>query len=192
MALLEDKKSDNYQSMVKTVCLNFEKYKDESDFFKVLEKVFQGIDEIEEFAYLELSFNGQKLLSPLSHLSKFRAIPSLWLGQACAGSMISTSCSAPMFSSLGCWSTCRPIFSKSSTLTTRWVIDMRCCVRTGSRPSSFHARPKRREGICGVRMWSLQGGRRRPGTSMKSRAGRAPSLFRMSRNPASSPAIIAT
>lgn len=87
IALLEDKKSDNYQSMVKSVCLEFEKYKDESDFFKALEKVFQGIDEIEEFAYLELSFNGQKLLSPLSHLAKFRAIPSLWLGQACAGSI---------------------------------------------------------------------------------------------------------
>ncbi len=85
LALLDDRKSDNYQSMVKSVCLEFEKYKIESDFFKAIEKVFQGIDEIEEFAFLELSFNGQKLLSPLSHAAKFRTIPSLWLGQACAG-----------------------------------------------------------------------------------------------------------
>ncbi len=88
LALLADKKADNYQSMVKSVCLDFEKYKTESDFFKTLEKVFQGIDEIEEFAFLELSFNGQKLLSPLSHSAKFRSIPSLWLGQACAGNNI--------------------------------------------------------------------------------------------------------
>lgn len=75
--------SDNYSSMVKNVCLDFEKYKHDADFFKILEKVFQGIDEIEAFSYLELSYNGQKLISPLSHLQKFKTIPSLWLGQAC-------------------------------------------------------------------------------------------------------------
>lgn len=74
---------DQYQSMVKKVCLEFEELRNETDFFKALEKVFHGIDEIEEFAMLELSFNGQKLLSPISHVQKFRSIPSLWLGQAC-------------------------------------------------------------------------------------------------------------
>ena len=83
LALREEKQADNYQSMVKNVCLEIEKYRLETDFFKAIEKVFHGIDEIEEFAFLELSFNGQKLISPISHLQKFRNIPSLWLGQAC-------------------------------------------------------------------------------------------------------------
>lgn len=80
---LTAEKTDQYQSMVKSVCLQLEEYSEESDFLKAVEKVFQGIDEIAEFAMLELSFNGQKLISPLSHVQKFRAIPSLWLGQAC-------------------------------------------------------------------------------------------------------------
>jgi hypothetical protein len=75
--------TDQYQSMVKRVCLQFEEHRGETDFFRAVEKVFQGIDEIAEFAMLELSFNGQKLISPISHVQKFRAIPSLWLGQAC-------------------------------------------------------------------------------------------------------------
>lgn len=83
LTLRLDKQSDNYQSMVKSVCLEFEKYRHEADFFKAIEKVFHDIDEIEEFAFLELSFNGQKLISPISHIQKFRNIPSLWLGQAC-------------------------------------------------------------------------------------------------------------
>ena len=75
--------TDQYQSMVKSVCLQLEELRGETDFFKAIENVFQGIDEIAEFAMMELSFNGQKLISPLSHVQKFRAIPSLWLGQAC-------------------------------------------------------------------------------------------------------------
>lgn len=75
--------TDQYQSMVKKVCLDFEDQRGESDLLRAMERVFQGIDEIAEFAMMELSFNGQKLLSPISHASKFRTIPSLWLGQAC-------------------------------------------------------------------------------------------------------------
>jgi hypothetical protein len=77
------KHTDQYQSMVKDVCLQLEELRGEVDFFKAIEKVFQTVEEITEFAMLELSFNGQKLISPLSHTEKFRAIPSLWLGQAC-------------------------------------------------------------------------------------------------------------
>jgi len=75
--------TDQYQSMVKSICLQLEEHRGEADFFRAVEKVFQGVDEIAEFAMMELSFNGQKLLSPISHVQKFRAIPSLWLGQAC-------------------------------------------------------------------------------------------------------------
>ena len=77
------KNIDQYQSMVKTICLALEEHRSENDFFKSLEKVLQGVEEISEFAILELSFNGQKLISPISHVQKFRAIPSLWLGQVC-------------------------------------------------------------------------------------------------------------
>jgi hypothetical protein len=75
--------TDQYQSMVKSVCLNLEEHRSEADFFKAVEKVFQDVEEMSEFAMMELSFNGQKLISPISHVQKFRAIPSLWLGQAC-------------------------------------------------------------------------------------------------------------
>ncbi len=81
--LNEEERADNYLSMVKSVCMEFEKYRFETDFFKALEKVFHVIDEVDEFAFLELSFNGQKLISPVSNNQKFRNIPSLWLGQAC-------------------------------------------------------------------------------------------------------------
>jgi hypothetical protein len=75
--------TDQYQSMVKTVCSQLEELRGESDFFRAVEKIFQSVDEISEFALMELSFNGQKLISPLAHVQKFRAIPSIWLGQAC-------------------------------------------------------------------------------------------------------------
>jgi hypothetical protein len=65
--------TDQYQSMVKSVCIQLEELRGESDFFRAVERVFQGIDEISEFAMLELSFNGQKLISPISHVQKFRA-----------------------------------------------------------------------------------------------------------------------
>jgi hypothetical protein len=83
MSLRDSILVDRYQSMVKSVCVELESQRFESDFFKSIERVFQGVDEIEEFAFLELSFNGQKLISPTSHLQKFRNIPSIWLGQAC-------------------------------------------------------------------------------------------------------------
>lgn len=54
--------------------------KNKVDFFKAVEVFFERIQEIDEFAFLELSFNGQKLISPLSSSAKFRMIPNLWLG----------------------------------------------------------------------------------------------------------------
>ena len=83
LALRNDRSSDNYRSMIKSVCMQFEELRFEADFFKAIERVFQSIEEIDEFAFLELSFNGQKLISPISNAEKFRPIPSLWLGQVC-------------------------------------------------------------------------------------------------------------
>ena len=83
LALRDDRTADNYRSMVKSVCMQFEELRLETDFFKSIERVFQSTEEIDEFAFLELSFNGQKLISPISNAEKFRSIPSLWLGQVC-------------------------------------------------------------------------------------------------------------
>ena len=74
---------DRFQSMSKTLCLELEELRGEQDFFRSIEKVLQGVDEIAEFSMMELSYNGQKLITPISHVQKFRAIPSIWLGQAC-------------------------------------------------------------------------------------------------------------
>ncbi len=74
---------DHYQNLVKDICMQLEDLRGESDFFKTMEKVFQSIAEMSEFSMLELSFNCQKLISPILHSEKFRTIPSLWLGQVC-------------------------------------------------------------------------------------------------------------
>ncbi len=81
------KQTEDYQMRVKDICLQLEDLRGESDFFRALEQILQSVEEIEEFALLELSFNGQKLMSPLSQVQKFRAIPSLWLGQTCVNGM---------------------------------------------------------------------------------------------------------
>ena len=47
--VLIEKQTDQYRSMVNSVCMQLEELRGESDFFKAVEKVFQGIDEISEF-----------------------------------------------------------------------------------------------------------------------------------------------
>ena len=51
------------------------------DFLPALAKVVEQFDFIDQYALLELSPNGQKLLSPRLRGSKYRAFPSLWLGR---------------------------------------------------------------------------------------------------------------
>jgi len=72
-------------TVLQRVCRDFETGAESLDFLKLMEKVFAKHDEIEEFACLQLSFNGQKLISPLTEGEKFRSIPSLWLGKTCDG-----------------------------------------------------------------------------------------------------------
>lgn len=90
IALLEERnenlqKEDRYRLMATELILLLEESRGEADFFKAVEKVFNNIEQISEYSVVELNFNGQKLISPLSHNKKFRTIPSLWLGQACPG-----------------------------------------------------------------------------------------------------------
>jgi hypothetical protein len=84
VALVEEfKEKKYYQDSFHTLCDLFEKEKQGEDFYSICEKVFGRWEAINEFAYLELSPNGQKLTSPPSESAKIRVIPSLWLGQPC-------------------------------------------------------------------------------------------------------------
>lgn len=69
-----------YRQFMSTLAKDAESLKNKVDFFKAVEVFFDRIQEIDEFSFLELSFNGQKLISPLSSSPKFRMIPNLWLG----------------------------------------------------------------------------------------------------------------
>ncbi len=70
----------SYRHYISALTKDADALKNKVDFFKAIEGYFESIHEIDEFAFLELSFNGQKLISPLSSSSKFRMIPNLWLG----------------------------------------------------------------------------------------------------------------
>lgn len=69
-----------YRQYMSVLTRETESLKNKVDFFKSIEAYFERIPEIDEFAFLELSFNAQKLISPLSSSTKFRMIPNLWLG----------------------------------------------------------------------------------------------------------------
>lgn len=73
----------HYQSLVKKTCLDFDKLRYKVDFNNAIEKIFDSINEIESYSILELSFNGQKLISAFSDSAKNHQIPSIWLGKSC-------------------------------------------------------------------------------------------------------------
>lgn len=83
-AFVDLKERRYFDERLKEVCTDFERAKlNGSDFFDACEKVLSAMPEVAEFSYLELSHNGQKLISPKSFVKKFRMIPALWLGKTC-------------------------------------------------------------------------------------------------------------
>jgi hypothetical protein len=84
---IEEKKQminvDHYQGMARELCRKTSEINGTEDFNSALEKIIGPVIEFENFSVVELSFNGQKLLSPISLSPKYRAIPSIWLGQVC-------------------------------------------------------------------------------------------------------------
>ncbi len=84
LALLKNREVNDqragYRQFMSTLTKDVDNLKNKVDFFKAVEVFFERIQEIDEFSYLELSFNRQKLISPLSSSAKFRMIPNLWLG----------------------------------------------------------------------------------------------------------------
>lgn len=100
--LTESYKSQKYDQQISTLIEQTENLKEKSyyhrllnsycqridicesdDFFQACAQSLQGFKEVEEFAFLELSSNKQKLISPELVQNKYRKIPALWLGQTC-------------------------------------------------------------------------------------------------------------
>lgn len=78
----ELKEKSYYHRLLNTYCQRFEMSESE-DFFSACAQSLQSFKEVQEFAFLELSSNKQKLISPDIKEAKFRKIPALWLGRSC-------------------------------------------------------------------------------------------------------------
>ena len=78
-------KEDNfYEKYLKGVFTKFDDSKRSSfDFFDACETVFSELPDVVEFSYVELSGNGQRLVSPAGQSMKYVSIPSLFLGKTC-------------------------------------------------------------------------------------------------------------
>ncbi len=78
-------KEDNYfEKYLKNIFNKFDTNKKSAfDFFSVCETVFSELQDIVEFSYVELSSNGQRLVSPEGQSMKYVPIPSLFLGKTC-------------------------------------------------------------------------------------------------------------
>lgn len=76
-------KIDHYQILSKNLCNKLAIDNSQIEFTQIIDKLIQETSEFDSYTIVELSFNGQKLISPLSHGRKFRALPSIWLGQVC-------------------------------------------------------------------------------------------------------------
>ena len=72
-----------YGEELTRICRRFVEYKDQKDFFGACEKVLGNEEFFSAFSYVELSLNGQKILSPNSSAESYMKIPSLWLKSVC-------------------------------------------------------------------------------------------------------------
>ena len=75
------RENEFYDQLLKSIVGRFEIQKKAEDFYSAAEVVLSSVKEIKQFSILELSHNGQKLVSPKLFHSKFCHVPSLWLGQ---------------------------------------------------------------------------------------------------------------
>ena len=70
----------DYQKLLAKIVYQIDQQCQRYDFFSALDKVFEGLDFIHQYALFELTYNGQKLVAPRPMGRKYRAFPSLWLG----------------------------------------------------------------------------------------------------------------
>lgn len=76
-------KIDHYQALSRNLCHQLSDNHENKEFTQILDHLIQETKEFDSYSIVELSFNGQKIISPLIHGRKFRALPSIWLGQVC-------------------------------------------------------------------------------------------------------------
>lgn len=79
----ELKEKEYYYRLVKSLVSRFEMQRSSDNFFTAFSNVITSVKEISAFSFLELSHNKQKLISPKLTHSKFKDVPSLWLGKTC-------------------------------------------------------------------------------------------------------------
>ena len=77
------KENEHYENLLKSVIGRFEAQRTKEDFYQAVEVVFSSLKEVRQYSLYELSANGQKLTCPKVFHSKFKELPSLWLGQTC-------------------------------------------------------------------------------------------------------------
>jgi hypothetical protein len=77
------KEENYYRNYLDSVISRLENKRNAKDFNEAISIVFDSVREVQEWSLLELSKNGQRLISPVLDNAKFKSIPSLWLGQPC-------------------------------------------------------------------------------------------------------------
>ncbi len=77
---LQDRKNivANIDTFVERLSKKIDNCEQDADFFKRVEYSFSEMPEIQEFSFLELTRNGQKLISPEGTSHKYCKLPTLW------------------------------------------------------------------------------------------------------------------
>ena len=76
------RENEFFNSKLNDICNSLEDQRTKSfDLFNACNAVFSSFNEIVKYSFVELSYNGQKLISPDSTSIKYKKIPTLWLGQ---------------------------------------------------------------------------------------------------------------
>lgn len=76
-------KVGQYQNLPSEIASLIENESSNIDFYKMIDNIINKVGAFESYSFAELSFNGQKLVSPIIVSKKYRAMPSMWLGQIC-------------------------------------------------------------------------------------------------------------
>lgn len=76
-------KVSHYQNLPSEIALLIESESPMTDFYKMIDNIISKVGAFETYSVAELSLNGQKIVSPIVVSKKYRAMPSMWLGQIC-------------------------------------------------------------------------------------------------------------
>ena len=79
----ESKAANFYREKLVEIQSHLDRARVQGDFFSACGCVFDSWIDISSYTFMELSQNGQKLISPKYPSSKYKEMPSLWLGKVC-------------------------------------------------------------------------------------------------------------